>query len=131
MLKMGAVDLRKWLSILSVVILVAGLASALLIYRSAGNEPRNVLGYEEGEGSDRTIAPEDSKKYLRDMELYGGKMNVLAAQITQWFSGLWQGETLGLTVAVITVLFSFGVLYTASRMPPRSGTGAGQKDRRL
>ena len=130
-MKKGAIDLRRWLSVLSVVILVAGLASALMIYRSAGNEPGSVLGYEEGDVSDRVVAPQDSKKYLRDLELYGGKMNVLSTELRQWFSGFWQGESLGLTVAVITIILSFGMLYTASRVPPRSGTGTGGKDRRL
>jgi hypothetical protein len=130
-MKERAIDLHKWLSVLSVVILVAGLASALMIYRTAGEDSSYVLGYEEGDGSDRAIAPQDSKKYLRDLELYGGKMNVLSTELSQWFSGLWRGESLGLTVAVITILLSFGVLYAASRMPPRSGTGTKEKDRRL
>jgi hypothetical protein len=73
-------------------ILVVGLGSALLIYLTAGPEPDDPLGRA------------DSKQYLRTMELYGGKANILAAELLDWFRGLWHGKRLAATVACATVL---------------------------
>jgi hypothetical protein len=46
----------------------------------------------------------ESKKYLHDLEMYGGKANVLAAQFRDWFSGLWSGTNLAWTIAALTIL---------------------------
>jgi len=45
-----------------------------------------------------------NKMFLHDLELYGGKANVLAAEFRGWFVGLWQGRNLAFTVAVLTIL---------------------------
>jgi hypothetical protein len=71
---------------------VVGLGSALAIYLTAESAPGDPLGRE------------DSKQYLRTMELYGGKANVLAAELMYWFQGLWHGKRLAVTVACTTVL---------------------------
>ena len=71
---------------------MAGLGGALGNYLAAASEPGDPLGRE------------GSKQYLRGMELYGGKANVLAAELMQWFQSLWHGKRLAVTVACITVL---------------------------
>ena len=103
------------LNLLSAVILVVGLGGAVLIYQSAANEEDVISNYEVGEGAAYPIIPEYSKKYQRDLELYGGKGNVLATQFRRWFAGLWHGRTLAYILASWTVLVSFGVLYMAGR----------------
>ena len=85
------------------VILVLGLASAIWIYLAAAPATGDALGYN----------PEESKQYLRTMELYGGKANVLAAELRQWFEGLWHGRRLAYTVACATVLLA-GVFWFAA-----------------
>jgi len=85
------------------VILVLGLASAMWIYLAAAPATGDALGYN----------PEESKQYLRTMELYGGKANVLAAELRQWFEGLWHGRRLAYTVACATVLLA-GVFWFAA-----------------
>ena len=77
-------------------ILVVGLAGAVLIYLGAASLPAGSLGYD----------PEQSKQYLRTMELYGGKANVLAAELRTWFDGLWHGTRLAYTVACASVLLA-------------------------
>ena len=77
-MKRGIASLRACLNFLSVIILIAGLGSAVLIYRTAENNSKGVLGYEEDNGTIYPVMPEDSKSYERNMELYGGKANVLA-----------------------------------------------------
>jgi hypothetical protein len=85
------------------VILVVGLASAIWIYLAASPATGDALGYNS----------EESKQYLRTMELYGGKANVLAAELRQWFEGLWHGRRLAYTVACATVLLA-GVFWFAA-----------------
>jgi hypothetical protein len=85
------------------VILVVGLASAIWIYLAAAPATGDAFGYN----------PEESKQYLRTMELYGGKANVLAAELRQWFEGLWHGRRLAYTVACATVLLA-GVFWFAA-----------------
>lgn len=50
--------------------------------------------------------PMDSKKYLRDLEMYGGKINILAVEFNRWFNSLWHGRKLSFTIATMTLLIS-------------------------
>jgi len=92
------------LYLIAAAILLAGLGSAVLIYLTAGNAPGNPLGLE----------PEDSRQYLHDLELYGGKINVLVSEFMRWFGGLWHGKPLAFTVGCITLGMSAGVLLFAN-----------------
>jgi hypothetical protein len=111
-------DHRLCFNLIGVIILLGGLGSALMIYRFAENNLTNVLCYEEGGGSVYPVNLEDSKKYIRDLELYGGKANVLATEFRLWLVGLWQGESLAFTIAFITVLISSGFFYAAKYRHP-------------
>ena len=119
-MKWRIADLYTCLNLISAIILLVGLCSAILIYRTAENNSYGVLGYEEGDGFVYPIMPEYSKKYLRDVELIGGKANVLADEFRRWFIGLWHGESLAFTVACITIFISFGVFYAAHHLPSSS-----------
>jgi hypothetical protein len=116
-MKRKIVDLHTCPNLIGAIILLVGLGSAILIYRTAQNDSNGVLGYQERAGSVYPVRPEDSKKYLRDMELYGGKANVLTDEFRRWFIGLWHGESLAFIVAGITIFISFGVFYVANRLP--------------
>ena len=116
-------DLRRRLNFLALVLLILGLAGAVVIYRAAGNtgsNPSDTIGYEEGEGDGSTYAirPEDSKSYQRDMELYGGEANLLADDLRRWFIGLWQGKSLAYTVGCISLFASLAVFGTANYVVP-------------
>jgi len=117
-MKWKILDLYTCLNFMSVIILLAGLGSAILIYRTAEGTPYGVLGYEEGDGTVYPIMPEDSKQYLRGLELYGGKVNVLMDQFRRGFIGLWHGKSLAYTVACITIFTSLGVFYVANYLLP-------------
>jgi len=112
-------DRYTFLNLVSAVVLVVGLGSAILIYWTAEDTPYGVLGYEEGHGGVYPIMPEDSKQYLHGLELYGGKANVIMDQIRRGFIGLWHGKTLAFTVTCITILISFGFFYAANRTVSR------------
>jgi len=112
-------DPQTYLNLISVMILLVGLGSAVLIYRTAENDSNSVLGYEIIGGQAYPIMPEDSKMYLRDLQLYSGKAGVLADEFRRWFVGLWYGKSLAFTVAYITLFVSFVVFYAANHLPSR------------
>ena len=68
----------------------------MLIYVTASPPPQHPLGYD----------PFTSKKYVRDLELYGGKITILAVEFRQWCERLWQGHNLAYTIACITVVLA-------------------------
>lgn len=88
-------------------ILAVGLASAAVIYFVNATTP-DEAGFEF----------ENSKKYLRELEVYGGKANVLATEFRRWFDGLWHGRSLAFTVAVISVLLALIYRFFATPLPP-------------
>ena len=84
---------RRKMNRITGALLLLGLGSALAIYLTAAPV---VLDPLLGD-------PMASKKYLRELRVMGGQGNVLAAEFNDWFAGLWQGQELAGTVAVITV----------------------------
>ncbi len=89
------------LKLLTTAILVVGFGTAIAVYFAARARPENPLGYE----------PLQTKQYLHDLELYGGKANVLAAEFRDWFVGLWYGKRLAFTIAVLTVVVAASVRF--------------------
>lgn len=104
--------------LISAVVLLVGLGSAVLIYRAAENDTNDDLGYRIVGGS---IYPStgDSKKYVHDMRLYGGEAAVMADKINRWFAGLWQGTSLAYTVACMTIFVSLVFLLVAKHSSSR------------
>ena len=92
---------------LSIALLAAGLGASLVVFFAAGPAPENPLGYD----------PLDSKKYLHDLQVYGGTANVLAAEFQEWFAGLWQGRNLAYTIAVLTVLLVLALRFFYAPIP--------------
>ena len=89
------------------IILVAGFAAAALAYFVATARPENPLG-----------DPLDSKKYIHDLQVYGGTANVLAAEFREWLAGLWYGKNLAYTIAVLTLMLA-GIVRFLSIPPLR------------
>lgn len=99
------------------IILLLGLSSAVVVYLAVSNGPNRSQNYEFENGSAYPVAPEDSKRYMHDLELYGGKANVLASEFMHWFDSLWHGKSLAFTIAVLTVLISSGLLLASRKSP--------------
>ena len=123
-------DPQTCLNLISVIILLVGLGSAVLIYRTVGNDSNGVLGYEIIGGQAYPISPEDSKMYRHDLELYGEKAAVLSDEFSRWFVGLWHGKSLAFTVAYITLFISFVVFYIANHLPSRLKSDARSESNR-
>ena len=49
------------------------------------------------------------------LELYGGKINVLAVELHQWLASLWRGKALAYTLAVLTLMLSALLWFIGSR----------------
>ncbi len=128
-MKSTTADLQKWLYFIGGIILLFGLGSAVLIYASSVERSASVLGYEDAGGSVYPILPDDSKQYLRGLELYGGTANVLSDELRRWFAGLWHGKSLAFTVACITILVSWALFHTARRLPPRENANGQRRNR--
>jgi hypothetical protein len=111
-------NLQTRLYLITAIILLVGFCSAILIYLTAENDSDSVPGYE------------NSKKYIHDLELYGGKANVLANEFERWFVGLWHGKSLAYTVACITIFVSFGVFFVARHLPDNLKSDARDKNNR-
>ena len=91
--------------LVSRAILAVGFASAVVIYFVNATPPASDFEFEA------------SKKYLRELEVYGGKANVLATQFRNWFNGLWHGRSLAFTVAVISVFLALAYNFFATPLP--------------
>jgi hypothetical protein len=109
-LKKSTVHQRTLLYLSSVITLLAGLTGALCIYLSTGGP------------ADSAQMPglENSKEYLREVEVYGGTANVLATEFMQWFDGLWHGQQLAYTIACIAIFISSFLAFVAYNLPSDS-----------
>ncbi len=88
-------------------ILAVGFVAAVGVYAVASARPEDPLNEQL-----------TSKKYLHDLEVYGGKANVLAAEFRDWFAGLWYGKNLAFTIAVLTVVAALVYRFFATPLPP-------------
>jgi hypothetical protein len=111
-------ELKKRLRLSCLIILMAGLCGALLIYLLAEDIPDDSLGNVVVNGVVYPLSTRDSKKYRREVERFGGKSALLFDDFNRWFAELWQGKTLAKTVAWISILVSLGIYLFASLLGP-------------
>lgn len=115
---MSNAELKVRLRLGCLVILVAGLCGAMLIFLLAEDVPDDSLGYVTVSGTAYPLATRDSKKYRRDVERFGGKAALLFDDFNRWFAQLWQGKTLGKTVAWISVLVALAIFLLSNLLGP-------------
>jgi multisubunit Na+/H+ antiporter MnhB subunit len=99
-------------------ILAVGFGGALVAWIVARARPENPLGYD----------PLDNKKYVHDLQVYGGTANVVAAEFREWFAGLWYGKNLAYTIAVLTVLVVLLVRFYLLTNPSVDEEGGGARE---
>lgn len=119
---------RTRLNLISAIILLIGLSGAALIYQRAGNVPYGAWGYQSVDGTIYPIMPQDSKMYRHNLEVYGGKLNVMMDDFRNWFAGLWQGKSLAIIVGCISIIISFGFFYRANYSMPGLKSDATSED---
>ena len=89
-------------------LLVAGLLVSCLLYVRATRP-----------GNDSEERADDSKQYLRQMEVYGGTANVLASELREWFAELWTGRRLAFTVAFLSLVVAVAARLLLTPLPPQ------------
>ena len=94
-------------------ILILGFAAAVVAYFVAAARPENPLG-----------DPLENKKYIHDLQLYGGTANVLASEFRAWLAGLWYGKNLAYTLAVLTLMLAGLVRFLVDPAHAGGRTGA-------
>jgi phosphatidylglycerophosphate synthase len=94
---------RRRHQLVAILIFIVGMGSALVIYMTAGNSDESVLVSEY----------EKFKQFMHDLELYGGKANVITNKFAHWFDGLWHGQSLAFTVAFLSVVIALGYFFIA------------------
>ena len=109
-------NLRKVFHLTSAGILLLGLASAVLFYISAINDTSD-SSYDVIGGFVYPGGGAYNKKYVHDLQLYGGNAAMLGDQFTRWFAGLWRGKTLSYTVACIAVVLAFLFFVAGNNVP--------------
>lgn len=95
--------LRIRLRLIGALILIAGLTGASLVFMTASDAGNDADGYEIVGNHAYPISPRDSKSYIHDLEMYGGKAAVFADDFNRWFEGLWHGRQLAYTLAALAI----------------------------
>jgi hypothetical protein len=106
--------------LVATLIFIAGMGSAVLIYLTAGSSDDSSL----------VTDYENSKRFMHDLELYGGKANVIANNFMHWFDGLWHGQSLAFTVAFLTVVITIGYFLLARQLASNSASGPADENGR-
>ncbi|HPT50672.1 MAG TPA: hypothetical protein PLS67_14100 [Accumulibacter sp.] len=119
---------RRQLSLLGLLILVAGLSAAAWIFATAADDASEVIGYEIVNGERVPIGTSDSKAYRHDLERFGGKAAVFADDFNRWLAGLWHGKRLAVLLAILAFGVSYVCLRAAERMPPDTGVDENETD---
>jgi hypothetical protein len=100
------------------VILVLGLFSSLLVYFTAEEVVERGVSYVIVNGEAYPIAPNQSKRYIRDLERFGGKAAVLFDEFNRWFDARWQGKALGVTIGCLSLIVALALFLFARWLPP-------------
>jgi hypothetical protein len=93
------------------VVLVAGLGSAVLIWRAQDRIDRENEAAESADPA-APLSPLDSRRQVRDVEIYYGKLGVLMEEGEE----LLHGKPLAKTIGVVSVLTATGLFLVAARL---------------
>jgi hypothetical protein len=102
---------RSALNWLAVFVLVAGLGSAVLIWRA---QDRIDCEAEAAQAADpaSALSPLDSRRHVRDVELYSGQLGVLLEKADE----LLHGKGLTKTIGVVSAITATGLFLFAARL---------------
>lgn len=96
---------------IAIGVLVGGLSISAVVFAMAAPEvDEDYLGV-------YVTSIHNSKRQLLELERIGGKAAVVAAELSDWFDGLWHGRRLAGTLAVLSVGASL-LCFLAAKIPP-------------
>lgn len=116
---MSNAQLKVRLYLACLIVLAAGLCSAALLYAVAEEAPESGMDYIIVDGVAYPAAQQQSKRYVRTLEQYGGKASVLFDEFNRWFASLWSGKKLALTVACLSTAVAAALFAFAHWLPDR------------
>jgi hypothetical protein len=102
------------LNIVGVIALVLGLSIASIVLVVGAGRAKTTAGA-PGEWQDNSLSIEDSKAAAHDLEMYNGKMGMLAVKLSDAFH---QPESLAMIIAAGSTLIALGCFFVARRLPP-------------
>jgi len=105
---------QSTLTIVGVTVLVLGLSIAsIVLVAGAGRSKATGATGAPGDWQDSSLSIEDSKVSTRDVEMYDGKLGMLALKLSNAFH---QPESLALIIAATSSLFAVGCFYVSHRL---------------
>ena len=114
------VPLSKRIFYSGVVVLVAGLIGAALIY----------IFSDEIAATDPATAMASRRAYERSIELFGGKAMIPMVRFNQWLGSLWHGERLAFTMGVLSIVVALACFWVARLVSERTA-GDQHEDRNV
>jgi hypothetical protein len=112
---MNASAYARSLRIAGVVVFCLGTIAALLIDRT-GRDPQLAPPSADGDWRDSTLSSSDSKASARNIELYGGKLELL---MVSWMEKVRQPRSLALLTASASAAVALACFLAARTLPPR------------
>jgi len=97
-------------NIIGVVVLLVGLGSAGLVYRNRPATPTTTSDWK-----DSSLTVTDSKISTRNIELYGGKIEVL---MVKYQEGLRHPTVLAIICGTLSILIALGCFFVAHHLKP-------------
>lgn len=98
------------------IILFAGICLAAFVYWSAPSGTDTVVS------ADSALAPDDSRRYAHDTQVYFGKTGALADKWTRTVASWGQPKPLAITIIVVSGLLAGGCFLAARRGEKSSRT---------
>ena len=100
------------LNTVGVIVLLVAIGSAVLVYRLGRNRP--ATSTMNSDWRDSSLSPSDSKVATRDIELYGGKVEVL---MVKWLGWLQRPEFPVIIIAALSALIALCCFLAARLLP--------------
>jgi hypothetical protein len=117
-MKWKMTHLKTRVDFITVMILLVGLNSAIVICLTAENDSKSFLGYKIADGRAYPVEPEDFKVYFYMVwNVMAERQMYLRASSFVGLPGLWHGKSLSFTIASIAIPISFPFFLNAHQMP--------------
>lgn len=113
------------LQLVGVCVLVAGLVTALLIYRSADDTDNEGQVYEFVGGEAYVTSVRETKAYRHELERFGGRASLLADDFKHWLASLWGAKGVAGLVAAAAILLTRVFFCAASSRSCEQRAGRG------
>jgi hypothetical protein len=111
---------RRPIYLAALAVLVLGIATAMAIYAFTDDAPPPSSTYVIVDGEAHAVSARSSRRYVSQLERFGGKPAVLFDELIDWVGSLWHGRRLAYTVAVLSAIAAFGLCVFASYFTPRT-----------